>query len=204
MAFLPGMGQVRLRLTGKGEDEAALNTLLDEKAKEMESLIPEFVFGYGTETLESVVGQLLVAKGKTLGTAESCTGGYLAHKITAISGASAYFKGSIIAYDNSVKMKQLGVKETTLNAHGAVSEETVKEMVSGALNALQVDIAIAISGIAGPSGGTPDKPVGTIWLAIGDQETIETRKLQLGKDRTRNIQYTSVQALNMIRKFVTK
>ncbi len=181
-----------------------INQLLDEKAQAMESLIPELVFGRDTTTLEAAVGALLKAKGKTLGTAESCTGGYLAHKITSVSGSSAYFKGSIIAYANEVKMAQLGVKESTLIEHGAVSEQTVQEMVIGALSALKTNLAIAISGIAGPSGGTPDKPVGTIWLAIGDKDTIQTRKLNLGKDRMRNIQYTTVQALNMIRLFVTQ
>ena len=204
MAFLPGMGQVRLRLTGTGPDEEALHKLLDEKAAEMESLIPEYVFGRGKENLASVLGQILVEKDKTLGTAESCTGGYLAHQITSNSGSSAYFKGSVIAYDNSVKINQLSVQATTLESHGAVSEQTVKEMVAGALDVLQVDVAIAISGIAGPGGGTPEKPVGTIWLAVGEKGDIQTRKLQLGKDRMRNIQYTCVQALNMIRKFVTK
>ena len=137
-------------------------------------------------------------------TAESCTGGYLAHRITSISGSSAYFMGSVIAYDNQVKINQLNVNESTLETHGAVSEQTVTEMVKGALELLQTDIAVSISGIAGPTGGTPDKPVGTIWIAVGDKNRIETHQLNLWKDRIKNIQYTSVRALNMVRKFLLK
>ena len=202
LAFLPNIGQVRLRLSATGENEETIRKSLEEKSKEIEQLIPELIFGYDTQTLEAAVGELLKAKGKTLATAESCTGGYLAHMLTSISGSSAYFIGSIVAYSNQVKEQQLGVKAETLEKYGAVSEETVKEMVTGALRLLQTDIAVSVSGIAGPTGGTPDKPVGTIWLAIGDKTKIQTQKLQLGKDRLKNIHYTSVQALNMVRKFL--
>ncbi len=202
LAFLPNIGQVRLRLSATGEDEEIIRKNLEEKSKEIEALIPELIFGFNNQTLEAAVGDLLKEKGKTLSTAESCTGGYLAHMITSISGSSAYFIGSIIAYSNQVKQRQLGVQSETLEKYGAVSEQTVKEMVIGALKLLKTDIAISVSGIAGPTGGTPDKPVGTIWLAVGDATKIETKKLQLGKDRLKNIHYTSVQALNMVRKFL--
>ena len=122
--------------------------------------------------------------------------------ITTVPGSSNYFMGSVISYSNEVKMRQLGVKEETLKEFGAVSEQTVKEMVAGALDLLRTDIAIATSGIAGPDGGTPEKPVGTIWLAVGDKNRIETKKLQLGKDRLRNIQYTGLYALNLLRLFL--
>ena len=202
IAYLPGLGSVRLRLTGTGEDETALNNLLDEKQKELSALISEFVYGYEKDTLEEAVGRLLKEKGKTMSTAESCTGGYLAHKITSISGSSAYFMGSVIAYDNQVKINQLKVSEATLETHGAVSKYTVIEMVKGALDLLQTDISVAISGIAGPTGGTPDKPVGTIWIAVGDKNSIKTHQLNLWKDRMKNIEYTSVRALNMVRGFL--
>ena len=204
IAYLPGLGSVRLRLTGTGDDENVLHNLLDKKQKELTNLIPEFVYGYGKDTLEEVLGRLLKEKRKTMCTAESCTGGYLAHRITSISGSSAYFMGSVIAYDNQVKINQLNVNESTLETHGAVSEQTVTEMVKGALELLQTDIAVSISGIAGPTGGTPDKPVGTIWIAVGDKNRIETHQLNLWKDRIKNIQYTSVRALNMVRKFLLK
>lgn len=202
LAYLPSLSNVRLRLTGRGEDETVLNEKLDVKAKELSAIVEQFVYGYDTETLESVIGKMLVKAGKTLATAESCTGGYLAHKITAISGSSAYYKGSVIAYSNEVKMAQLGVEAKTLEEYGAVSEPTVRQMVRGAIDLLKTDIAVATSGIAGPTGGTPDKPVGTIWVAVGDKNQIQTRKLQLNKTRLKNIEYTTVVALDMIRKII--
>ncbi len=202
LAYLPGLGMVRLRLSATGEDKVVLHELLDEKVKEIHAIIPHLIFGYETQTIEEVVGELLKQNGKTLGTAESCTGGYLAHRITSIAGSSAYFSGSIVAYANQIKESHLNVSADTLKTHGAVSKETVVEMVQGALTALGTDIAISVSGIAGPGGGTPDKPVGTIWLAVGDQQRINTYKLNLGKDRLKNIQYTANVAFNMIRKFI--
>ena len=202
VAYLPGLGQVRLRLTGRGEDERALNELLDKKVEEIKPLIAPFIFGYEKEKLEEAVGKLLIKKGKTISTAESCTGGFLAHKITSVGGASAYFMGSVVAYDNAVKMNLLKVKSSTLETHGAVSEATVKEMVQGTLELLKTDITVAVSGIAGPGGGTPEKPVGTIWVAIGDKNKIKTRQLNLWKDRIKNIEYSTVVALDMIRKFL--
>lgn len=202
MAYLPGTGQVRLRMTGTDQDEKKLNALLDQKVEELKPLISEFIYGYEKEKLEEVVGKILIEKGKTLATAESCTGGFLAHKITSVPGSSAYFMGSVIAYSNEVKMNQLQVKSSTLKMHGAVSEKTVKEMVKGALDLLKTDIAIAISGIAGPGGGTSEKPVGTIWIAIGNKNNTKTYQLNLWKDRMKNIEYTTTVALNVIRKFL--
>jgi len=204
LAYLPNLGNVRLRLSAVAENGEDIESVLAEKAKAIEAEIPEFIYGYDTETLEEAVGKLLKKRGLTIATAESCTGGFLSHKITKVSGSSAYYKGSIVAYANEVKQQQLGVKATTLTQHGAVSEETVKEMVTGVLKALNTDIGISVSGIAGPGGGTPEKPVGTIWLAIGNKDHIETRKLQISKDRFLNIQYTAIQGLNMIRQFVHK
>ncbi len=204
VAYLPGLGQVRVRLTATHKDENILNQQLDEAQEKVVALIPELVYGFGKDALPNVLGRLLKEKNLTLSTAESCTGGHLAHLITSVSGSSAYFMGSVVAYDNAVKKEQLGVKSATLEQFGAVSEQTVREMVAGALLLLKTDIAIAISGIAGPTGGTDEKPVGTIWMAVGNKETIKTRKLNLGKDRLRNIQYTSVQALNFIRQFVNQ
>lgn len=203
LAYLPNLGIVRLRLSATGDDEAALNQLLDKKKSEIQTLIPEFVFGEETEKLEEVLGQILKQKGAMLGTAESCTGGYIAHKITSISGSSAYFGGSVVAYSNDMKIKLLNVKSSTLDEHGAVSEQTVREMVGGALETLGVDYAIAVSGIAGPTGGTADKPVGTIWTAVGNRDEIITEKLTLTKYRMRNIQLTTNLTLNLLRKFLS-
>ncbi len=204
LAYLPNLGNVRLRLSAIAENGEDIETILDQKKREIEAVIPELIYGYGTETLEEAIGNLLKNQGLTLSTAESCTGGFLAHKITKIPGCSVYYKGSVIAYAYEAKRNLLAVKQETLEKYGAVSEETVKEMVVGVLKTLNTDIGISISGIAGPGGGTPDKPVGTVWLAIANNEHVETLKLQIGKDRLRNIQYTAVQGLNMIRQFVHK
>jgi len=202
LAYLPGLGMVRLRLTASGEDQETIEKALDTKVEALKVLLAEYIFGYGTTTLEGAVGQMLREREKTVATAESCTGGYLAHRFTAIPGSSDYFQGSVIAYANEVKIRDLGVSETTLEQHGAVSEATVIEMAQGALNKLNTDFALSTSGIAGPGGGTETKPVGTIWLAICDKKECKTLKLQLGKDRLKNIHYTSNQALNLLRRFL--
>ncbi len=203
LAYLPNLGRVRLRLTGKGNNIELLDQELDEKVQALLPLIQDLVFGFGDTNIETEIGNLLKNKGLTLATAESCTGGYIAHLITSISGSSAYFMGSVVAYANEVKMQQLGVQATTLAQHGAVSEATVIEMVQGLLKRLPADVGIAVSGIAGPTGGTPEKPVGTIWMAVAFKNgEYRTQKLQLSKDRLRNIEYTAIQAFNLIRQFV--
>ncbi len=202
LAFLPGLGQVKLRLTASGADEALLTKLLNEQVRVISERISDFVYGYDEVKLEEVVGELLRNKGMHLCTVESCTGGYIAHLITSVPGSSDYFKGGIVVYSNDVKQRQLGVQASTLERRGAVSEEVVKEMVAGSLDVFDVDVAVAVSGVAGPGGGTPDKPVGTIWLAAGNRQRMVTQKLQLSKDRLLNIQYTGIEALNMIRKFL--
>ncbi len=202
LAFLPNLGMVRLRLSATGDDESTIHQLLDEKVEELKLLIPHLIFGYEKDTIQNAVGRLLVENGKTIGIAESCTGGYIAHMITSVPGASAYFNGGVVTYSNKLKEKVLNVSPETIEKHGAVSEETVREMVKGALEITQADITVAVSGIAGPGGGSPEKPVGTIWLAIGDKNSTQTLKLQLWKDRIKNIEYTGVVSLNMIRKFL--
>jgi len=202
LAFLPSLGSVRLRLTALGNDQATVDQQVEQKKAEFVARIPELIYGYEKENLAVKVGELLMEKEQTVGLAESCTGGHLAHQFTKNSGSSAYFLGGIVAYSDDVKMNQLGVSETTLKAHGAVSEQTVREMVKGTLKELETDYAIAVSGIAGPGGGSKEKPVGTIWLAVGNNQGIKTHLLQLSKDRLLNIQYTSVSALNLLRKFL--
>ena len=202
LAYLPSLGEVRLRLTARGTDEAALRLLLDREVGKIKDLLPDLIYGEGEERLEGVLGNMLRERNWTLATAESCTGGYLAHLITTVPGASDYFKGSVVAYSNDLKNRLLGVRQETLDEFGAVSEETVREMAAGALQLLQTDLAVAVSGIAGPGGGTADKPVGTIWVAVGSREKILTRRLQFGKDRKKNIHLTAVHSLNLIRKFL--
>lgn len=204
LAYLPNLGQVRLRLTGRADDKETLKHDLKVYGDAIRERIKDFVYAEGATTIEAEVGRLLLEKGLTMATAESCTGGYVAHRVTAISGASAYFQGSIVAYDNKVKESLLGVSPTTLHNHGAVSEQTVREMVAGVLKALKVDVALAVSGIAGPSGGTPEKPVGTIWLAVGNHEKTATFLLHGTKDREKNIQYASTRVLGMLWHFLQK
>lgn len=202
LAYLPSPANVKLRLTGRNKDEKILHEVLDEKKSELLEIVKDYAYGFEEETLEAVIGNILKEKKLSLATAESCTGGYLAHLITSVPGSSAYYKGSIIAYANEVKIRELGVAEQTLETHGAVSEETVTEMVRGALKVLNTDLAVATSGIAGPDGGTPEKPVGTIWIAVGSEEKIITHKLQLGKERMRNIEYTATFALHLLYRFI--
>ncbi|NJN77138.1 MAG: competence/damage-inducible protein A [Saprospiraceae bacterium] len=204
LAYLPSLGSVRLRLSVSGENAAILDDLLDAKVEELKTLIPQYIYGFGTTTFEAALGELLKSKGVTVSTAESCTGGLVAHRLTTVSGSSAYFHGSVVAYDNAIKRNVLGVKSETLDKFGAVSEETVTEMVQGVLKVMKTDYAIAVSGIAGPTGGKPDKPVGTIWVAVGNKDEVRTHKLQLSKDRMKNVEYTVVFALNFLRKMVNR
>jgi nicotinamide-nucleotide amidase len=157
------------------------------------------IFGYDNETMEEVVGNLLRKKHATICTAESCTGGYLSHLITSVPGASEYYKGSVIAYDNLIKHDFLGVSAESLKAYGAVSEQVVREMAEGARNRFGCDYALATSGIAGPDGGTPEKPVGLVWIGLATHSKTITTKVMFGEHRGRNIQRASLEALNMIR-----
>lgn len=202
IAYLPGLASVKLRLTAIGSDAGQIKNETEALGAKIVSILGDAVFALGNSTLEEVIGQIAIEKGLLLGTAESCTGGNISRLLTSIPGSSAYYKGSIIAYANDVKMNELNVSEDTLNNHGAVSEETVTEMVKGLITRLQVDVAVAVSGIAGPSGGTPEKPVGTIWIAVGSGTRLKTKKLQLVKNRDLNIKYTSVIALNELRRFL--
>jgi nicotinamide-nucleotide amidase len=199
LAYLPGLGEVKLRLTGLGDSKERLEQealALIEKLKEK---INQFIFGYGDDPIEVVVGNTLREKKLTLSIAESCTGGYLSHLITSVPGSSDYFLGSMIPYSYEIKMRQLGVKPETLEKYGAVSEPTINEMANVVRARFNTDIGVATSGIAGPGGATPDKPVGTVWIGYSDKHHTITKKLQLSNDRMINIRLASVAVLNMIR-----
>src|SRR6185437_849857 len=202
LAYLPNYGMVRLRLTIHGEDPAALETEVDSQFAILKALVTEWMVIDQDITIQEAIGRLLLAKGKTLSTAESCTGGYIAHLITSIPGSSHYYKGSVVSYDNDVKTNTLQVAPETLQSEGAVSEATVRQMVKGALTLLDTDFAIATSGIMGPDGGTAEKPVGTVWVAVGNRQNILTRKFSFPFDRARNIELTATNALNLLRKFI--
>ena len=202
LAYLPGYGMVKLRLTAKGDDKEKMEDELDEKFSVLKELVDEWLVTDNDENLATVVTKILKEKNKTIGTAESCTGGYIAHLITSNPGSSVGYKGSIISYANDVKERVLGVTDKTLRTVGAVSEETVIQMVKGAIEKLNVDFVVATSGIMGPDGGTDEKPVGTVWIAAGNKGKIETAKLAFRFDRERNIEMTSHTALNFLRKFI--
>ncbi len=202
IAYLPNLGSVKLRLTAVGENESELEQEVYSFANEIEEILGDLVYGYGNDTLSSKIGSLALNKGLKIGTAESCTGGLVSSKIVETPGSSAYFQGSVTTYSNELKNRLLGVKMNTLETYGAVSEQTVKEMVIGANDHLGVDVSVAISGIAGPGGGSEEKPVGTIWIACGNASKIDTLKLSAGKNRQKNIEYASNYALNVLRKFL--
>lgn len=202
LAYLPSLGKVRVRVSGVAEDEESLKSEINEYTKKIVERFGKYVFGYGEDSLQQVVGEQLKAKGLMLGTAESCTGGSVAKLITSVPGSSNYFEGSVVSYTNELKRSLLQVKVNTLDNYGAVSEETVIEMVRGTIKLLNVDVAVSVSGIAGPGGGTPEKPVGTVWLCVGNKEKQFTKKLSLLKDRDKNIEYSSFAALNMLRLFL--
>ena len=199
LAYLPTKGQVKLRLTGSGNDLNTLKQEIDALQMAIMPKIAKYVYGFGADSLEGVIGQLLNKNNLTLATAESCTGGYLAHMITSVPGSSRYFKGSVIAYSNEVKTAQLGVSTEDLKQQGAVSEEVAKAMAEGIRKALNTDIAIATTGIAGPDGGTIEKPIGTVWIAYSDKHKTLAKKFNFSRDRTFIVHWSALAALNMIR-----
>ncbi|WKZ58870.1 MAG: competence/damage-inducible protein A [Cyclobacteriaceae bacterium] len=199
LAYLPSLGEVKLRLTAIGQSAEAMDAELKECVEKLKPLASQYIYGYNETPLEAVIGQLLRDRKLTLSIAESCTGGYLSHLITSIPGSSEYFLGTMIPYAYEIKMRQLGVKPETLEKHGAVSEPTIIEMANIVRAKFNTDIGVATSGIAGPGGATPEKPVGTVWIAYSDKHQTVTRKLQLSTDRMINIRMSSVAVLNLIR-----
>ncbi|MFP4289669.1 MAG: competence/damage-inducible protein A [Bacteroidales bacterium] len=204
LAYLPSPGIVRLRLTAHGDDLHQMEALLKSKVEELKKLIPWYFWGMDKEKLEEVTGKLLKKAKATLVTAESCTGGYIAHRITGVPGSSDYFHGSVVAYSNKVKSEILDVKEETLNKFGAVSKQVAEQMASGAKKMLHATYAIATTGIAGPGGGTDEKPVGTVWISIDGPNGIESKKFTFGDQRDRNIIRTGNAALGMLRNYLIK
>jgi nicotinamide-nucleotide amidase len=202
LAYLPNYGMVRLRLTISGKVQDGLEPKLNSAFNQLKSLVNEWMVTDEDLTMQEVIGKLLKSGKQTLATAESCTGGYVAHLITSIPGSSEYFRGSVIAYDNEIKKKLLNVGVQTLSDNGAVSEEVVREMISGVVQNLNSDFAIATSGIMGPGGGSENKPVGTVWIAAGNKHKIITQKLWFRFDRQRNIELTSTNVLNLLRRFI--
>lgn len=199
LAYLPSLGHVKLRLTAFGKDK---NLLIEEVQTQIDAVFPlieKYIYGYDEETLETAIGKLLKNAGKTLALAESCSGGYISHLVTSIPGSSTYFQGAVIPYHNQFKSAILNVSSETLQSHGAVSEETATEMAIGVRKLFGSDFGLASTGIAGPDGGSEEKPVGTVWIACAGEGFVETRKLQLTQERLINIQLTGVSVLNLLR-----
>ena len=205
LAYLPSPGMVRLRLSGSGKTTDEVKSKIEHAFENLLPLIKDYFFGYeeyGKEpdSLEKIVAELLIQKNKTLALAESCTGGYISHLITSIPGSSTFYRGGIVPYHNTHKHDLLGVENVIFEKSGAVSEECVIEMAEGVKNKFNADYSIAVSGIAGPSGGSDEKPVGMVWIAIATPQGIFTEKFQFGTDRNRNIRMTALAALNKLRK----
>ncbi|MCC6287742.1 MAG: competence/damage-inducible protein A, partial [Chitinophagaceae bacterium] len=202
LAYLPNYGMVRLRITGSDSNSGRLQTQLDESFASLKTYVKEWLVIDEDMPLAKVIGKLLKERNATVSTAESCTGGYIAHLITSFAGSSAYFKGSVVSYANEVKENVLHVKSETLLTDGAVSEATVRQMAAGVRETMHTDYAIATSGIMGPDGGTPGKPVGTVWMAAGSHNRIIAEKFHFRYDRERNIEMAAIYALNMLRKCI--
>ncbi|MBN2347825.1 MAG: competence/damage-inducible protein A [Bacteroidales bacterium] len=198
LAYLPSPGILKLRLSAYGNNLQFLSNLVNKTLMGLQKIIPDNIFGYDNDRLEQLIGGLLQKNKTTCATAESCTGGRIAELITAVPGASRYFKGSVVAYSNDVKTSVLNVNQQHLEKFGAVSKEVVIEMAEGVKHLLLTDYAIATSGIAGPDGGTQEKPVGTVWIAVASPGATIAQKFQMGEHRGRNIEKSAIAALFML------
>ncbi len=200
LAYLPSPGAVRLRISGEAPRHVDLEKIVQKKVDQLVPLIDEYIYGYEKETIEEVVGKLLTAQGRTLATAESCTGGSISQLLTRLSGSSTYFKGGIVSYANDVKINVLRVSAKSIENHGAVSQQVVEQMAINSRELLQTDYAVATSGVAGPTGGTEEKPVGTVWIAVAAKEEVKSKKLTLPyNNRGRNILVSANYALEFLR-----
>jgi nicotinamide-nucleotide amidase len=202
LAYLPNPMSVRLRLSAMGNNLNELKEQVQLEIERLKQIIPDHIFGFDNETLAEVIGRVLLENGQTLAVAESCTGGYISHLITSVAGSSGWYKGGVTTYSNEMKQNLLGVSEDSLHKFGAVSEQVVCEMAEGARKNLRADFAVATSGIAGPTGGTEEKPVGTVWIAIATPGKTISEKYIFGDNRERNIIRSSQTALQLLRKTI--
>ena len=192
LAYLPGGGVIRLRLSVKGDEHA---DEMNKQANKLKTLLGDYLLAESDDPLQQILGNTLKDNGMTISLAERCSGGYIAHLLTNIAGSSAYFLGGVVSYSNSAKMNLLNVKQTTLDTHGAVSQQAVEEMAKGAIDAFGSDCAIAVSGIAGPDGGTEEKPVGTVWICTICKNKMVSREYSFGKSRENNKRRSAVMAM---------
>ncbi len=200
LAYLPAYGVIKLRLTGTGTEAELLRQEMAEQVQKLYEVIPDVIYGEDEVTLEEVIGKLLINNNLTLSTAESCTGGKIASMITSVPGSSAWFRGSVVAYDNSIKTSILKVDPELISRYGAVSEETAVAMAQGVRQLFGTNYSVAVTGIAGPTGGTPGKPVGTVWIAIASDGGVVAEQHRFADDRNVNISRSATTAINMLRK----
>jgi len=200
LAYLPSNGIIRLRFTIHGSDEKEMEKILDREINRLYQIIPQYIFGTEEDTLEKIVGMLLMKKRATLSVAESCTGGNLSRRITSVPGSSAYFTGSVVAYSNDIKLNVLNINLKSLTDYGSVSREVAEEMATGVRDRFKTDYSISTTGIAGPDGGTAEKPVGLVWIAVASKEKVLSKKFLFGGNRERNIERASLAGLNLLRK----
>ncbi len=200
LAYLPSPAILRLRITGKSEGDAdILQKSMQEHGEKLKQILGTALFGYNEDKLEVIIGKLLKDNNLSLSLAESCTGGEVSSMITSVSGSSEYYKGGIVAYSNDIKTSELNVSPYTLIMHGAVSQSVVEQMADGIRARFKTDFSVAVSGIAGPTGGTEEKPIGTTWIAIASRKRIISKMYNFGEDRMRNIQKAAITALFMLR-----
>jgi nicotinamide-nucleotide amidase len=204
LAYLPQYGMVRLRLSGRHEDAGLLHATLDEQVKKLTQLIPDYIFAMQDQTIERTVFDLLIKKRMTFASAESCTGGNIAHVITLIPGSSEVFKGTAVTYATTMKTKVLGVPVETIDKHGVVSQQVVEGMATGVRNLMESDFGVATTGVAGPSGGTDENPVGTVWIAVASASGIVSKRFNFGKDRENVINRATIAAYEMLRQEIIR
>lgn len=202
LAYLPNMGLIRLRLSASSDDSLLLESALTKQLDALSEILGDAIFSMVDVPLEQIIGKLLLENGKSIATAESCTGGSIASRISSVAGSSAYYKGSVVAYANEIKIRALNVAAELIDEFGAVSAQVVEAMAVGARHLMQSDFAIATSGIAGPSGGTADKPVGTVWIAVAYNHRVESKLYHFGTDRGQNIERTTQAALLMLKELL--
>ncbi len=204
LAYLPSAGTVRLRLTCKSSNKNEAENTIKKEVNKLKQLIPEYIYGYDNDSLEEIIIKSMSEKKLSLGIAESCTGGYLSHLLTSISGSSKCFKGTIVSYSNESKERLLNIPSALIEAHGSVSSQVAEAMAEGARKKFETDYGIGVTGIAGPSGGSKDKPIGLVYIAISDKNEVISEKFLFGDKRERNIIRSSLTALNMLRKRLVK
>ena len=199
LAYLPQYGMVRLRLSGRHEDARLLHETLDREVAKLVDLISEYIFAMDDQSIERTVFDLLKNKGMTFASAESCTGGNIAHVITLIPGSSEVFKGTAVTYATPMKTKVLGVPAEMIEEQGVVSQEVVESMATGVRNLMEADFGVATTGIAGPSGGTEENPVGTVWIGVASAKGVVSKRFNFGKDRENVINRATIAAYEMLR-----